>query len=205
MWMNAPTTANPVSPAATSSRATAQPLAYRSYRTNQWQRIIGALNALTGQVTFTQQRVAGRKELPQFWQAVRAAYPEAEVIYAVLDNWPLHFHPDVLACLAAQRYPWPVRTPGNWPTQPSPQALRAELPIQLLCLPSYASWCNPIEKLWRWLRQNVLHLHRWADDWPALTQQVASALDGFRDGSDALLQLRRPVARPYLIRLLNVD
>ncbi|MGQ9628202.1 MAG: transposase [Anaerolineae bacterium] len=43
----------------------------------------------------------------------------------------------------------------------------------MLCLPTYASWFNPIEKLWRWLKQDVLHLHRLNEDWQALIQRVA--------------------------------
>jgi hypothetical protein len=98
-----------------------QPLARRSYRADVHVRIVAALNALSGQVTYQQQAVIGLKELPQFWRAVRAAYPQAETIYVVLDNWPIHFHPDVLACLAPQRDPWPVRKPGNWPSAPQPE------------------------------------------------------------------------------------
>jgi transposase len=62
------------------------------------------------------------------------------------------------------------------------------LPIQLICLPTYASWLNPIEKLWRWLKQDVLHLHCLSQDWPALKQAVATFLDGFATGSDSLLR-----------------
>jgi len=47
---------------------------------------------------------------------------------------------------------------------------------------------NPVEKLWRWLKQNVLHLHRLSGDWPALRQHVADALDQFKDGSPYLLR-----------------
>ncbi len=164
-----------------------QPLAYRSYRSNQWQRIIGALNALTGQVTFTQQRVAGRKELAAVLAGGAGGLPRGRGHLRRLGQLAPALPSGRAGLSGGTALPLAGAHPGNSPTQPSPQALRAELPIQLLCLPSYASWCNPIEKLWRWLRQNVLHLHRWADDWPALTQQVASALDGFRDGSDALL------------------
>ena len=165
-----------------------QPLAYRSYAANSQMRIVAALRAFTGQVTFQQHRVIGLEALPTFWQAVQAAYPWAETIYAVVDNWPIHFHPDVLACLEPQRHlHWPRHTPAHWRVKPSRSALRLNLPIQLLGLPTYASWCNPIEKLWRWLRQNVLHLHRLADDWPALRQRVAEALDGFSQGSQELL------------------
>lgn len=48
---------------------------------------------------------------------------------------------------------------------------------------SYAPWLNPIEKLWRWLRQDVLKLHRSAGNWPRLRQQVNSFLDQFATGS----------------------
>jgi hypothetical protein len=58
----------------------------------------------------------------------------------------------------------------------------------MLCLPTYASWCNPIEKLWRWLEQDILHLHRLSDDWAALKQAVACFLDGFADQSLELLR-----------------
>ena len=30
-----------------------------------------------------------------------------------------------------------------------------------------ASWCNPIEMLWRWLKQRKLHLHRLSEEGPA--------------------------------------
>jgi transposase len=63
-----------------------------------------------------------------------------------------------------------------------------ELPIQLVFLPTYASWLNPIEKLWRWLRQEVLHLHRLSDDWPALKQAVWDFVAQFALGSLDLLR-----------------
>ncbi|MBE2197018.1 MAG: transposase, partial [Anaerolinea sp.] len=36
--------------------------------------------------------------------------------------------------------------------------------IAPLFLPTYASWLNPIEKLWRWLRADVLYNHDLAHD-----------------------------------------
>ncbi len=50
------------------------------------------------------------------------------------------------------------------------------------------SWCNPIEKLWRWPHQNILHLHRQSGDWPGLKQRVAGTLDQFSTGSPELLR-----------------
>lgn len=164
-----------------------QPLARHSYRSNTQFRIVGALNAVTGRVTYRQRSKITRSQLSAFYADIRIAYPEAECIYVAQDNWPVHFHPDVLARLQPQDWPYPFNVPSNWPTEPSNNAVRDDLPIQLLCLPTYASWCNPIEKLWRWLRQDILHLHRQSQDWQALKQRVATFLDQFRRGCPELL------------------
>ena len=57
----------------------------------------------------------------------------------------------------------------------------------MLTLPTYASWLNPIEKLWRWLKQEVLHLHRFSDAWDELKEHVDQFLATFSGGSDDLL------------------
>jgi hypothetical protein len=165
-----------------------QPLARRSHRSNTQGRIIGALNACSGRVTYRQRSRISRSVIADFWLQLRAAYPDAEQIYAVVDNWPVHFHVDALACLQPQEFPWPPYVPPHWPTEPSSSAIQDNLPIQLLCLPTYASWLNPIEKLWRWLNQDVLHLHPYSNDWQALKQEVTWFLDQFRDGSEELLR-----------------
>ena len=169
-------------------RGAEQPLARRSYRSNSWFRVVAVLNAVTGQVIYRQHSRIGLTQLSDFYATVQSVYPKAETIYIVQDNWPIHFHPDVLARLQPQYFPWPPRVPGHWSTQPRASAVKDELPIQLLSLPTYASWTNPIEKLWRWLKQEVLHLHLSADDWPGLRQQVAAFLDRFADGSSELLR-----------------
>jgi hypothetical protein len=164
-----------------------QGLACRSHHSNTWFRVIGALNSLTGQVIYRQRSRVNRFALSLFWTQVRDAYPTAETIYVVVDNWPVHFHPDALARLQPQDFPWPPYIPGHWPKMPGKRAVKDDLPIQLLCLPTYASWLNPIEKLWRWLKQDVIHMHRSSDDWPGLKQHVAYFLDQFQFGSDELL------------------
>jgi hypothetical protein len=55
-------------------------------------------------------------------------------------------------------------------------------------LPTSAPWLNPIEKLWRWLRQDVLKMHRLAAPWSELRQRVSLFLDQFADGSTELLR-----------------
>jgi len=130
---------------------------------NQQWRIIGAVNALTGRLDYFEGYIVGRAKVIAFYHQLVAAYPNAERIYVVQDNWSIHAHPEVLAAVA-------------------------ELPqIELVWLPTYAPWLNPIEKAWRWLRQDVLKQHRLAYDWPALRQQVNAFLDQFADGSQALL------------------
>ena len=79
-------------------------------------------------------------------------------------------------------------TPPNWTGKPSKKiGTLAELPIEILQLPTYAPWTNPIEKLWRWVRQSVLHLHRLSDDWEPLKNKVIAFMTQFKDGSQALL------------------
>jgi hypothetical protein len=164
-----------------------QPLARRSYRKETLCRGIGALNAFTGQVTYRQASRISLKVLSAFYAALRADYPQADLIYVIQDNWPLHVHPDVLARLQPQTFPFWPNVPDNWPLQPHPRAVRDQLPIQLVFLPTYASWLNPIEKLWRCLRQTVLHLHRASDDWLSLKQRVLDFMAQFQHGSSALL------------------
>src|SRR5215813_4705625 len=129
----------------------------------QW-RLIGALDALSGQVTYLDNYIVGRRQVGVFYQRIDQAYPHAQRIFVVQDNWSIHTHPDVLSVLTS-------------------------LPrLQIVPLPTYAHWLNPIEKLWRWLRQDVLRLHRYASDWPTLLSQVHAFLDQFAHGSLDLLR-----------------
>ena len=62
--------------------------------------------------------------------------PRRRATYVVLDTWPLHFPPDVLAALEPQEPPWPARCPPSWPADPSAKAVarwgKLRLPIQRL-------------------------------------------------------------------------
>ena len=170
------------------ARGHQQPLAELSHRSNLHWRVTATLDIWSGRVVYSQRKVIGLRELVAFYQKVCAAYPCAQTIYMVQDNWPVHYHPDVLAALQPQILKWPTYVPGNWPTEPRADAPRLNLPIQLVQLPTYASWANPIEKLWRKARQDELHLHNSADDWPALKQRVSAFLDQFAQGSRDLLR-----------------
>jgi transposase len=175
-----------------------QPLARRSHKSDTEFRGIGALNAITGQVTYQQAYKANVRQLTKFYDATAADYTKVDTIFMVQDNWPVHYHPDLLIHLQPQDFQFPYNVPPNWPDEPSPKAKRdaekrkakgiIKLPIKIIQLPTYASWANPIEKLWRWVRQTVLHLHRLSDEWQALKQSVLDFIHSFGHGSNELLR-----------------
>lgn len=165
-----------------------QPLAELGHRSNLTWRVAGALNAWSGQLTYSNHSHFTLKLLVDFYQQVALAYPNAEIIYLVVDNWPIHFHPDILAALRYPTITWPLKMPSNWPAEPSKQARHLDLPIRLVPLPTYAPWNNPIEKLWLLLKKQVLHLHRFADDWDGLKQRVNQELDQYAQPSANLMR-----------------
>lgn len=127
-------------------------------------RLIGVLNALTGQVDYLDNYIVGRAKVIEMYHHISQRYDWASRIYVAQDNWSIHKHEEVQAALA-------------------------QLPlIEPVWLPTYAPWLNPIEKLWRWLRQDVLKMHRLAAQWSELRQRVNSFLDQFADGSSDLLR-----------------
>lgn len=122
----------------------------------------GALNAVTGQVIWDAALVFGVSKLRRLLRLIRRAYP-TQALFLIWDNWPIHQHPDVLS-------------------------RASELGIQILWLPTYAPWTNPIEKLWRWLIEEKLRHHRLAERWQQLKGEVATFLNQFSAGSTDLLR-----------------
>jgi len=142
----------------------APPVADRRGAKNGLWRLIGGLNALTGQVDYLDGYIVGKAKVTQFYRRLVQAYPKARQLYVIQDNWSIHRHPEVLEALQA------------WPQ------------VEPVWLPVYAPWLNPIEKLWRWLRQDVLKRRRLADDWPTLRGRVHSFLRQLAYGSQPLLE-----------------
>jgi len=140
------------------------PVADRRGASNGLWRLIGGLNALTGQVSYLDNYIIGRAKVTEFYEQLVASYPRARRLYVIQDNWSIHTHPEVLGAL------------GAWPQ------------VEPVWLPTYAPWLNPIEKLWRWLRQDVLKMHRWAEDWWTVRGRVRSFLEQFARGSQRLLE-----------------
>lgn len=139
------------------------PIAQRANSGEKYHRVVGALNAQTGKVAFMQAPKIGITKLKEFFIYLDSLYPNVERIFVILDNWPVHFNPKL--------------------TKVIEQLDR----IELVPLPTYAPWLNPIEKLWLWLKKDVIRNHSLAGNWASIKHSVDNFLNYFKDGSDYLL------------------
>ncbi len=139
-----------------------EPIAPLSARANTRWRLGGALDIVTGEVTYVEGAIVGVDALCALLTRLRARYPD-QILVLAWDNWPVHRLASVLACAA-------------------------RLHIHLRWLPTYAPWTNPIERLWRWMRQTCIHHHQRADQWETLHTDVRAFLDQFAHGSTDLLR-----------------
>jgi hypothetical protein len=134
-------------------------------RYNAVNRIASCLNVHTGQLISRQRRTYPVQEMSRFFRFVDQHYPTAERIFLVLDNWFVHVHPYVLDYLAKD----------------CPR-------IELVPLPTYAPWTNPMEKVWLKLYQELLYHHPYDDDWDGLKRTIENWLDRYVSGSQDLLR-----------------
>jgi hypothetical protein len=144
-------------------------------------RLLAAMDAKSGRVFYRQKQSMERTDLTDLYREIVSAY-EAERVWVVQDNAPFHFHADVFQKLERQVWPrshpaFEYPLPSQWLDPTDAVLADGELPIQIVPLPTYASWLNPIERLWRWLKQEVLHLHPYAADWKKLKQGVRRSTD----------------------------
>ena len=167
---------------------TKTPLARQSYRSQETCYGMGALNPHTGDVVYQQVESCTVVALHTFYTQICRRYPKAERIYLIQDNRAIHFHANLMAALLPQTTTFAKPIPPNWSDKQSKKiGSLAKLPIEILQLPTYASWTNPIEKLWRWARQSVIHLHRLSDDWTTLQEKVSDFMEQFKGGSQEVL------------------
>lgn len=137
--------------------------AHQATNDEAYRRIVATLNHSNGQVHYHLRRKVGVQALSAFYAYLRRQYPDAQQIYVIQDCCPTHFHDTV--CAAAER-----------------------ADITMVPLPTYSSWRNYIEQLWRWLKQDVLHMHPWTHQWPPLEQAIRDFLNRFRQPNTAILR-----------------
>ncbi|MDP9312349.1 MAG: hypothetical protein M3R24_15930 [Chloroflexota bacterium] len=118
-----------------------QPLAERSVYADTETRVVGTLDGDDGRVVYRRASKITIEPLVGFLQDVRTAYPDAERISIIQDNWPVHIHPDVRVAVEPQETPFARTLPASWATTPGARAARKwwnlHLPIQLVPLPTY--------------------------------------------------------------------
>jgi hypothetical protein len=157
------------------------PGAERAGTNNRQHRLIGVLNAVSGRVDYLDHYIVGRAKVCAMYERVAEVCADYQHIYVAQDNWSIHRHEEVQTALK------------QWPR------------IEVLWLPTYAPWLNPIEKLWRWLRCDILNMHRLADDFPTLQQRVRDFLNQFAEGSRALLRYVGLLGEGRLARALRLS
>lgn len=165
-----------------------QPVARQSSAPAKIRRLRGAVDAHSGRLFFQHGSSLGRQALIRFYQKLASSYRPEVRLHVVQDNVGVHLHPDVLARLEPQRWPFAYCYPHNWPDPSKAAAQSGDLSIQAVFLPTYAAWLNPIERLWRKLKQEVLHLHRWARKPTRLRKEVESFMTQPADTTQALLR-----------------
>lgn len=128
-----------------------QKRARRSCTANTKYRFAAALDVVTGRVVYRGNSRIGVWQLCAFLKQLRRAYGPTRQLVVIWDNWPMHGYDHVRETARAER-------------------------IELVFLPVYAPWTNPIEKLWRKLKEELLVLHTASERWRELVQQVRTFL-----------------------------
>ena len=165
-----------------------QPLAKRAIGSELTTRLVGAINPITGKVDVMQRSKVTVPSFVAFLDLLVKEYPNAKRIYLIIDNWPVHYHPSILACLEKQLFEHYFRTPKSWQNvQPEKKYIEKNLPIQFVPLPTYASWLNPIEKYWKLLKQNFIHNHKLASNFKELKELILEKNKELNLDKDALL------------------
>lgn len=150
-----------------------QPKNQRSRKSNTRLRIVGAINAQSGQLHYDHASKITVRRLSQFLMTLRRLYLTKR-IYLVLDNWHnVHRHPQTIATLA-------------------------ELGIIALWQPVYHPQSNPIEKLWWHISEEILRIHRFSDNWEGLKRRVFDWMDQFLAPSQRLLEMVGLLSTPAI-------
>ena len=159
-----------------------QPAQRRSWvgGANTLTRSCGVLDLASGAL-YSEQRshfpVKKMRTFVQEWAAAcRREQPELERLFLVLDNWSVHVSAEF-------------------------RKAAAEAGVELLYLPTYASWLNPIERVWLWLRQEVLHSHTHATELEVLRGRVRTWLEAQAAPSQEMLRRTCRLTLPNQLRM----
>lgn len=149
--------------------------------------VLSAIDCQQGNLFWRHRDSFDRETFQQLYRDIAEAYPEAEHIWLIQDNLPVHFHIEVLELLESQKWPWDFPAPPTWPDPAEAAQRDGPLPIQLTPLPTYASWLNPVERFWRNLKRQVLYLQPNGCQPEQLVAEVDAYLNSQANSPDEVL------------------
>jgi hypothetical protein len=141
-----------------------QPRAQLSCRSNHCVRAAVALNPVCGALHHRMSWSFRAPTMGNFYRLLSQSNPRATSIFLVMDNWPVHAHPKA------------------W------RAITDDARMQVLWLPTYAPWLNPAEKVWKYTRQRLTHMHPYAEDLATLKNRIDQTLEAAAADPAAMLR-----------------
>ena len=141
-----------------------QPRAAWATRSNHVIRAAVGLDPVSGRLLHRLRSSFTALEMGRFYRFLLERCPMAKRIYLVMDNWPVHEHP------TAWRY------------------LVADARVRVLWLPTYAPWLNPAEKVWKWVRQTLTHMHPFTEELSVLRERLDRLLTRANDDPAAMMR-----------------
>ena len=141
-----------------------QPRALWGPQSNRCLRAAAAFDPIGGRLIHRLRSSFPVREMSLFYRFISHSLPEAETIFLVMDNWPNHHHP------------------VSW------RGIEADPRIRVLWLPTYAPWLNPTEKIWKWVRQKLTHMHPFSNDMGTLRSMLDETLAKINDIPEDILR-----------------
>lgn len=161
-----------------------QKLAELPYLKKLTWRIAATIDAFSGRIVAVQGYKISVNKIIELYQKIVDIYHDFHTIYIIQDNWPVHYHPDIIEAISPQDCKQWLNTPISWRNvKPKNKYVKMKnLPIQLIPLPCYSPWLNPIEKFWKWLNQKIAYNHPHANDFQSLKQSLENTLLNLQKG-----------------------
>ena len=157
-------------------------------KSNRLKRINAVLNPYNGAVHYMMRSRITVPSIIAFYEELTEKYPN-QTIYMIQDNWPVHYHPNVVAALEPQKWEKWFNVPPSWKDiKVKERYKKLKLSIQLVPLPTYSPWLNTIEKLGLALNKDIIHHHSYTDQFQKLTENIQHFLDQYKKGSEQLLK-----------------